>query len=237
MDEDVKDDGTAETAATGAAPAAPAPTPDPAIAAMQSQIAALNDTVAAALAARNVAAPGGSGIPGDIPPQLRQALRQKGLSDADITHNAPLIMPFVELFAPELIALVESRVGGVDERLTAKEMEDDAETYPYARGLRNEIKAVLAEAKKANQPMSRVAAYHAAVSTNIEKVKQLDSQRRAESAGADASALSGLGHRTTASASARAGRPSDAKSAADLAAMSREDRLKFYDKHGDSPLH
>ena len=51
MDEDVKDDGTAETAATGAAPAAPAPTPDPAIAAMQSQIAALNDTVAAALAA------------------------------------------------------------------------------------------------------------------------------------------------------------------------------------------
>ena len=234
-DEDGQDESQGTVAESPTTPAAA--TPDPAIADMRAQIAALNDTVAAALAARNVATPGGGGASGDIPPQLRQALRQKGLSDADITHNAPLILPFVELFAPELVALVEARVGGVDERLTAKEMEDDADAYPYARGLRAEIKAVLADAKKTGQPMSRTAAYHTAVSTNIEKVRQLDAQRRAESAGADASALTNLGHRTTANAGARASRPADAKSAADLAAMSREDRLKFYDKHGDSPLH
>lgn len=216
--------------------AKPAPTPDPAIAEMRAQLAAMNDTVTAALARRDIQ-PTGGGSPDGIAPQLRQALRNKGLSDAEISANAPLILPFVELFAPELIALVENRVGGVDERLTAKEMEDDPENYRYAKALRPEIKKVMADAKKDGRTMSREAAYHTAVSTNIEKVNQYDAQARAESRGADASALSGLGHRTSANVGRRAAGPAEPKSKAEIDAMTREERLKFYDQHGDTPLH
>lgn len=218
----------------------PAPGPDPAVAELkaqnaqlQSQLAALNDTVNAALSARQA---GGQGGGGTVTPQLRQQLKARGYSDADIDHNAPLILPWIEIMAPELVAMVESRSSGLDERLTQKEMEDDGETYPYARGLRAEMKKLKADAKKENRTLSHEAAYHTAVSLNLDKVKQLDTQRRAESAGSDAGAMSSLGHRASAGASARAAKPSEPQTAADLRQMSREDRLKFYEKNGNVPV-
>lgn len=200
------------------------------------RLAALNDTVTGALSARNVA-PSGSPAPGDISPQLRQVLRNKGLSDAEITANAPLILPFVEVFAPELVALVESRVGSVDERVTMREMLDDTDAYPDAALLKKEIKAVLADAKKAGRPMSLEAAYHTARSLNIDKVNEAANARRAESRGADESALAGVGHRGASSSGRRAARDEAPRTAADLAKMSREERMKFYESHGDAVIH
>lgn len=215
------------------APAPPAP--DPAIAALTAQVAALNDVVQSAITARPVAAQGGS-APNTVTPQLRQVLRQQGLSDADIEHNAPIILPFISVFAPELVGLVESRIGSVDERVTRSEMEADTDAYPYAKPLRTEIKKLLADAKKENRPFSQEAAYHTAVSMNLDKVSQVDSQRRSESAGHDAMALDTIGHRGSAATSQKSGRQPVPRTAADLKSMSREERMKFYDQYGDTPV-
>lgn len=213
------------------------PRVDPAVEALGRQVAALNDTVAAALQARSPVDSGGTLPPGSITPQLRQALMNHGLSAADIEHNAPIILPFVKVLAPELFAAIEMRAGPIDERVARREMEEDGETYPYAKDLRKEIKSVMDAAKKEQRGLSLEAAYHTAVSMNLDKVRQIESTRRAESVGADASAMSGLGHRTSSNASGRSGRGNEPKTAQDLASMSRAERLAYFEKTGDAPIH
>lgn len=213
------------------------PKADPAVESLTRQVQALNDTVHAALQSRAPAniTPGAQGV---VTPQLRHALRQKGMSDANIDANAELIMPFIEVFAPELVGLVESRIGGVDERISRKEMEDDSESFPYAKDLRSEIKKVTADAKKEGKTLSLEAAYHTAVSLNLDKVRTVDTQRRAESAGADASALGDVGHRGSSNASRRAGgKGAEPKTRAELETMTREQRMEYYEKYGDTPVH
>jgi len=225
---------------------APASVPDP-LAELRSildsqatQIRALTDVVQSALTARPVT-PSAEGYTGSVTPQLRQALRQKGHSDADIDRNAPLILPYIEIFAPELIGLVESRVGPVAETVTLSEMAQDTDTYPYAKGLRAEIRKVIADAKKEGRALSPEAAYHTAVSMDVaagekSKVRGIDAERRANSPGADASALGSLGHRTSSGTGARAAKPATPRTAEDLKSMPYEDRLKWYETNGDVPV-
>lgn len=234
MAEDLNEIGTEATP-----PATPTESPEvialkAQLEAQNTQLRALNDVVNSTLQARQVQSPGGDGT--GITPQLRHMLRQKGLSDADINHNAPIILPFVEIFGPELVALVESRVSPIDEKVSLAEMVDDRDNFPFASGLKKEIREVIAEAKKRGQVMTPAVAYSTAVASNIEKVTKLQAKMVAESASSDASAMSGLSHRTSSGASSRGSRPAGPRTASDLASMSRDDRLKWYDANGDVPI-
>lgn len=228
--------------------AAPPPPPDR-VAALESllqsqaaQIQSLHDVVQGALVHRPIAGPAGSGD--RITPELRQALRNKGVSDADIDRNGPLILPYIEVFAPELLGLVEGRVAPLAETVSLSEMAQDTEHFPYAhdKEIKTAMRKLMADAKKAGQPpLSPAAAYHTAVSMDLaagetSRVRQLDATRRAESAGADASATSGLGHRSSTATGARAARAAAPRTAADLKQMSYEDRLKFYAANENTPV-
>lgn len=234
------DDDVTETPATETPVATPPPGVDPAaFAQMQASIAALNDTVNAIAGhmqrpAQTVSTPSGGSL--NVTPQLRQFLRAKGLSDADIDTNAPLILPFAEAFAGELVGYVNGTVGGVNDRLTRAEMEADDVTYKHARLLRSEINTILKNAEKSGQPVSREAAYHTAVSTNIDKIVEAETKQRSEGRGADAAAMQGVGHRTASSGAARNRQDTTAASAADLAAMTHEQRLAYYEKVSGNPI-
>jgi len=138
--------------------------------------------------------------------------------------------------APDFVGLVESSVGAVNERLSSKELEENDEGFPYARLLRKERTALVADGKKNGRPLSIEAAYHTAVSLNMEKCREHDETKRASSRGTDAAALSGIGHRAAASGGTRAARPSEPQTRDDLARLSREDRQKFWDSVGDRPI-
>ena len=217
----------------------PEPTPvpplDPQMVALQAQVQALNDVVQSAIVPRTIVNPN-TQAPNTVTPQLRAILRQNGMSDADIDHNSPLILPYISAFAPELVGLVESRIGGVDERVTRSEMEQDLESYPYAKPLRSEIKKLVNDAKKENRTLSLEAAYHTAVSLNLDKVRQVDAQRRVESPSTDASALDALGHRSTTQTSTRARRADTPRTVADLQSMSREERTKYWEAVENLPI-
>lgn len=234
MPDDVKaEEKTDETKATPAGP-------DPEIAALKASLAALNDTVTAALQARTPQ-PLTQGQQERVSPQLRQALKMRGATDADINYNADVIMPWIEVFAPELAGMVEGRMSGLDERLSAKELEDDGDAYPYAKALRAERRKLVADAKKEGRALSQESAYHTAVSLDItkgeeSKVRKAEAATRAESRGTEMGMLSGVGHRTSSSTGRRAPAPDEAKSAADLATMTREQRAEWYKKNDNVPI-
>lgn len=236
-----------ETTPEATPPAAPAP--DDRVASLEAlinsqaaQIQGLTDVVQSALVSRPVTGAGGAPSIGRITPELRNALRQRGASDADIDRNGPLIMPFIEVFAPELIGLVEGRVGPLAETLSLSEMAQDTDAYPYAKGLKSEIKKLIGDAKKEGRQLSPEAAYHTAVSMDVgqaadkSKVRQIDATRRAESAGGDASATSGIGHRGSSNQGARATKVEQPRDREALSRMSREDRMKWYETNGDVPI-
>lgn len=199
---------------------------------VRTQLKALNDTLAATLQ-QNRSVEGGGG--GTIGPELRAALIREGFSPNELGEDGPaaLILAGIRAVAPTFFGYVNELHGTVNERLTLRDMLDDPETYPGAKALQKEIKTLIAERKKAGQPIAPEAAYHFARSMNPAKVRAAEEQSRAESASEDFSTTADVGHRASAGASRRSARDEGPASAADLAKMSREERAKFYEKHGD----
>src|SRR5688572_2718397 len=64
------------------------------VARIEQTVQALADTVRAAIT-RPPAQTQGGGAGADLPDHFVNLLRQQGLSDADIKHNAPIVTPFI----------------------------------------------------------------------------------------------------------------------------------------------
>lgn len=225
----------AADAAAAAATGQPAPkaADDPRIAQLLSQVSALQDTVKGALAPRPVqAAPDGK-FP--INPQLRQIMRQNGLTDADIDHNWQVVGPmFAAVLQTEGGALL-SELQLVKDDVAMAKMARNEKKYPDFAIVAEKMDELRASALKQGQYLAPEAAYKAAVAESLDQVSEARAQRRQrESEASRNSDRSPTDHGT--GAGRAQGTRRTAMTAEDLANLSREDRKKFFESIGDRPI-
>lgn len=172
----------------------------------------------------------GQGGP-SISEQDKAYLRSQGLSDADITSLAPQVRPFVDAalrsVAPEFLGLV----GNVADQVEELKASRNSREYPDWEAVGDKVNEIRENARKANTYLTVKQAYDAAVASNFDKVSESRAARKASSAGADLSAQH-LRH-----AGSRAQGKQEPQNAADVRALSKEERKAYFEKHGDSVIH
>lgn len=233
-------------------PETPPPPPKPSGPSVEEQLASLRaeneglKTVVKSIADRHVPAqPAGPSLAG-LHPAIVSHCRTKGMTDAEIEKNAPLIWPIVEaalgLAGQELVGMIGTTNEKVEEILvsTAETMTEKGpvKEYPHYNLLKQDIQRLRDQAKRDNQPLTLKAAYATAVVNNLAKIVESEREethreesapaRRAAAASADVGSRGARRSTTESSATP--------KSADDLLGMSREDRKKWFEQHQDAPL-
>ena len=201
---------------------------------LKTMVSALTDTVRGALTAR--ATVPANMKPGDLPPHFRAKLREKGLTDADIDHNAPLITPF-------LVAMLETDgamiMGSVEQNRQEVEMvkaSRNKKKYPHWDEVEERVEGLRESAAKEGRYLSVADAYSAAVANDVaapeSRIVAAKERIKAQASKADSADVQDIGpqhgqtrivHRTAATAD-------------DVASMSREKRKEFFEKIGDTPI-
>lgn len=228
-------DAAAEAAAQAAATAATRAAESARLEAIENKIGALADTVRAAVTPRQ---PQGGGTPGELPGHFRQLLKQGGLTDADIDANAPVIVPFLSAMLATDGAVIASGIQQVRDEVDMVKAARNSKSFPYWTEVEDKIVELREEAAKQGQYLAPRDAYKAALALDVQsdtsRVEAAKARRKAESASSaeDVSAQNlGTHHATPRAASRRS-----ALTGEDVAAMSREERRKFYDQIGDVPI-
>lgn len=232
-------------APSDSAPAtAPAPAPPADVASradvvdLRQQVAALTDTLKAALTRPPQTAMQPNADMANLPDAFVALLKQQGLTDADIKHNAPIVAPFLRAMLATDGAVLTGGIQQVQDEIEMVKAARNEKLYPHWSDLEETVVAMRDEARKNGRYLTPRDAYQAAVAADIarpeSKIEQARARRRqaaAESAG-DATANE-LGHRGSA-ARATAGRT--AVTAESLASMSRDERKKYFEQVGDLPI-
>lgn len=219
-------------AAAAAGPTAPKAADDPRIAQLLSQVSALQDTVKGALAPRPVqAAPDGK-FP--INPQLRQIMRQNGLTDADIDHNWQVVGPMLAAVLQTEGGALLSELQLVKDDVAMAKMARNEKKYPDFAIVAEKMDELRASALKQGQYLAPEAAYKAAVAESLDQVSEARQRRQRESEASRNSDRSPTDHGT--GAGRVQGTRRTALTAEDLANLSREDRKKYFESIGDRPI-
>lgn len=227
----------APAAETPAAPAAP--TIDPKrLDSIEAKIGALTDTVRASLSQRAQHMQAGNEMtPGYVPAAFRQLLKADGLTDADIDANAPVVVPFLKALLATDGAVIASGVQQAKDEIEMVKASRNSKKFPHWNEVEDYIVEAREEAAKQGRYLAPADAYKVAlardVSSDESRVEAAKARRKAESSSSadDVSAQNlGANHgsRKTAAHVRRT-----AVTADDVAAMSREERRKFYDQIGD----
>lgn len=228
-------DAAAEAAARSAAADAARAADVARLEAIENKIGALADTVRAAVSPQRTQ---GGGTPGELPAHFRQLLKQGGLTDADIDANAPVIVPFLSAMLATDGAVIASGIQQNKDELEMVKAARNGKSFPYWNEVEDKIVELREEAAKQGQYLSPRDAYKAALALDVQsdtsRVEAAKARRKAESASAsDDVTAQNLGtHHATPRATSRR----SAVSAEDVAAMSREERKKFFDQIGDVPI-
>jgi len=249
MADDAGQVGADEAAAAAAAAASATPPPPDALTQLQSDLAAeraehqaTRETLRAlsqrgadsGYGAGGASPPSGSPVPG-LDSRFVNLLRQRGLSDADIAANAPIIQPFLEsaiqLYGAELLGVVGQQRDEFDE-FKASQSKDE---FPFWGDLKPEIAQIRKEARQANQYLSPKQAYQAAVAQNFDKLVE---KRAAQIAagGAPTGAAGRAASMTAEGDLSNVGRPARGqgpRTAADAAALPPDDREKLYNEYAE----
>lgn len=233
----VVSDDTSDTSTTDTAP--PPVDHSAEIASLRGELKARDETLQALLSSRRDSAPPadtGASI-GGLPSNVVAHLRTRGLSDADISANAPLIIPFIEVALQSIGPEVAGAVGRIQEEVENVRTRIDRDTYPHWDDVAKDVKALREDARRTGRAMTLDDAYNRAVVANFPKLakKAAEAESTANSAaGRRASAATATSGITSVSGHIpdSAGLPSPAQ----LASMTPEDRLKIYDRLGDIPI-
>jgi len=225
----------AETPAATPAPPAAAPVDDR-IEKLTRTVEALSDTFQGLLNAqgRQTQPQGPVSTPAQIPPAWRQAMRQQGLDDATIDANAGIVLPMVNTVLAAVTPEVLGRIDGVKGDLDMERASRNTKAYPHWNDVADEVERLRAESQKQGMPLTVRGAYEAAVTNNFDKLMAKQAERRAESPAADLTTSGSIARQNLGS---RAQSGPSAKSADDLMKMSREERQKYFEAHGDAVIH
>ena len=201
------------------------------IARMEAQLSALTDTVKSTLQARQMPTPSGKL---EVPVHMRQLLRQGGLTDADIDANAPIVLPFLAALEGTSGANFQWQLQQMKDEVEMVKAARNAKKYPDWEAVADDVAELREREAKEGRYMSVNAAYHASVAANLDRVaeRRAEQKRVAAERAADLSAQHVTDHGV--GAGRQQARVTQPTSGADLAAMSREDRKKFFETHGDA---
>lgn len=233
-----------DAAATAAASAQAAQrASDERLAAIDKRLAALADTVQAAVTPRHTAQPNEHARPGEVPAHFRNLLRQQGLTDADIDANAPIVVPFLSAMLATDGAVIANGIQQVKDEVEMVKAARNSKRFPHWGDLEDKIVEAREEAAKQGQYLSPADAYKTAVAldvasgdeSRIEKARARTKAERENPNSADVSAQNLGTHHGNRPGHATVRRT--ALTAEDIAAMPREERKKlFADQLGDMPI-
>lgn len=212
------------------------------LAGIEKKLAAMADTVQAALTPRYTAQPSEHARPGDIPAHFRNLLRQQGLTDADIDANAPIVVPFLSAMLATDGAVIASGIQQVKDEVEMVKAARSTKKFPYWGDLEEKILEMREDAAKNGQYLSPADAYRAAVAVDVaagndSRIEKARTRARAdrESSAADVTAQNLGTHHGQRPGQATVRRT--ALTAEDIAALPREERKKlFAEQLGDMPI-
>jgi len=234
---EVVDPGKAAADATAAALANAATKAD--VAKIEQTVSALADTVRAVLSRPPSAPTGGSPDAPDLPANFINRLRQMGLSDADIKHNAPIIVPFLRTMLETDGAQITGAIVQVQDEVEMVKARGNKKLFPDWEHVEERVSELREEARKNGRYLTPKDAYNAAVAADIgspdSKIAEARARLKARSASDDVSAQN-LTHQSSASRTTSGLLNSTALTAAQLADLSPKERKAYFEKVGDLPI-
>lgn len=207
------------------------------LAELKSMVAALSDTVKGALTPRATQAQAHNAAPGELPSHFRERLRAKGLTDADIDHNAPLIVPWLTTMLETDGAIITGAIQQTNDEVEMVRAATDDEAYPYWKDLSKDVRVLRSAAKKEGRYLSPADAYQAAVANDVASKESKVAAARDRAKATRAEAASNVDVQDVPAQHGSTRRVTrTAHTADDVASMSKDERKAFFEKLGDTPI-
>jgi hypothetical protein len=180
-----------------------------------------------------------------IPDHIRREITARGMTEAEIDANSPIILPIVEAYlgaaASEVLGIIQGVQDDVAmERMARQAYKKDGSPgkYPYFDQLYDSMVQIRQESARQGRYLPPETAYKIAFAQSYDQL----------GAGSGAVAVPAASPQTLRSRDAGAGAglrnvrapavapESDIKDARDLLALSPAERRKFYEQHGNTPI-
>jgi hypothetical protein len=179
-----------------------------------------------------------------IPDHIRREITARGMTEAEIEANSPLILPIVEAYlgaaANEVLGIIQGVQDDVAmERMARQAYKKDGSPgkYPHFDALYDTMVQIRQESAKQGRYLPPETAYKIAFAQNFDQLGV-----SGEHAAVPASPQTTRSRDVGAGAGLRNVRAPavmpepDVKDARDLLSLSREERKKFYETHGNTPI-
>lgn len=191
-----------------------------------------------------------------IPPHIRQQIAGLGLSDQEIDRNGDLIVPFIHAYlgqaAQEMLTLVRHQADDLEQFRMLR----DADKFPHAETLFDEVTRVRQEEAKAGRYMPVDVAYRVALANNYDKIAGAGTETAGGAPGGQFGTSAPRAASSTPPPSPVATRSRDAsagsmlrsvrapalepqrepRTGSDLMSMSREERKQFFEANKETPI-
>src|SRR5215813_5932609 len=174
-----------------------------------------------------------------IPEHIRREITARGMSEAELETNSPLILPIVEAYLGAAANEVLGIIQGVQDDVAMERMARQQKKFPHFDALYDSMVSIRQESARQGRYLPPETAYKIAFAQNYDQlgvgegggtVSPPASPQTTRSR--DVGAGAGLRNLRVA---AVAPEP-EVKDARDLLSLSREERRKFYEQHGNTPI-
>jgi hypothetical protein len=174
-----------------------------------------------------------------IPPHIRREITARGMSDAEVDANSPLIVPIVEAYLGAAASEVLGIIQGVQDDVAMEKMARQAKKFPHFDALHDTMVAIRQESARQGRYVPPETAYKIAFAQNFDQLgvggegappipPASPQTLRSRDAGAGAALRS-------VRAPVASPEP-EIKDARDLLSLSPAERRKFYEQHGNTPI-
>jgi hypothetical protein len=171
----------------------------------------------------------------DIPIHLKQNILAQGMSEADLNANSPLVMPFLNAFGGALAQELMGLINLVKDDVKLIRMARDTESYPYLDKLEDQIGTLRDGAMKEGRYYDPVTAYNIAYAQNEKRLRaEAGETTPAQVRSQDMSTQGSIARASMRGVTAE--EPKPARTASDVAAMSKEERDAFFAANENTPV-
>lgn len=172
-----------------------------------------------------------------IPDHIRREISARGMTDAEIEANSPVILPIVEAYLGAAASEVLGIIQGVQDDVHMERMARQQKKFPHFEALYDTMVSLRNESARAGRYMPPDTAYKIAFAQNYESLSEGGSLAPPPASpqttrSRDASAGSALRSMRAPVANAE----TEIKDARDLLALSPAERRKFYEQHANTPF-
>jgi hypothetical protein len=179
-----------------------------------------------------------------IPDHIRREITARGMTEAELEANSPLILPIVEAYlgaaANEVLGIIQGVQDDVAmERMARQAYRKDGSPgkYPHFDQLYDSMVSIRQESARQGRYLPPETAYKIAFAQNFDQLEHgggLASPPPSAQTTRSRDAAAGAGLRTVRAPVAN--QEVEVRDARDLLALSPAERRKFYEQHGNTPI-